>query len=298
MSLIGWLQIGLLFLAVLLAVKPLGLYMAKVFSGERTFLSPVLGPIERGFYALAGVDQKKEQGWVAYTLAVLAFSAAGFVLLYAILRLQQFLPLNPQGFGGLAPDLAFNTTASFVTNTNWQSYGGETTMSYFSQMMGLTVQNFVSSATGFAIAIAVTRAFVRSGATTVGNFWVDLTRGTLYVLLPIAIIVALAFVALGLPQTLNPSAVATTLEGANQTIALGPIASQEAIKQLGTNGGGFLNANAAHPFENPNALSNYLNIFSMVVLAVNRHHGLTRPGTATSRAWRAVRRRDPAPVHT
>jgi K+-transporting ATPase ATPase A chain len=267
MSLIGWLQIGLLFLAVLLAVKPLGLYMARVFSGERTFLSPVLGPLERGFYALAGVDQKKEQGWVAYTLAMLAFSAAGFVLLYVMLRFQQYLPLNPQGFAGLSPDLAFNTAVSFVTNTNWQSYGGETTMSYFSQMMGLTVHNFTSAATGIAIALAVTRAFIRSGATTVGNFWVDLTRATLYVLLPIAIIIAIAFVAMGLPQTLNPSAVATTLEGANQTIALGPIASQESIKQLGTNGGGFLNANAAHPFENPTALSNYLNIFAMLSLS-------------------------------
>jgi len=266
MSLIGWLQIGLLFLALLIAVKPLGLYMAKVFSGERTFLSPVLGPVERGFYALAGVDQKKEQGWLAYTFAMLAFSAAGFVLLYAILRLQQYLPLNPQGFAGFAPDLAFNTAASFLTNTNWQAYGGETTVSHFSQMMGLTVQNFVSAAVGIAIAIAFTRAFVRSSATTLGNFWVDLTRATLFVLLPIAIVVALAFVAMGMPQTLLASAAATTLEGANQTIAMGPVASQEAIKQLGTNGGGFLNANAAHPFENPNALSNYLSIFSMLAV--------------------------------
>jgi K+-transporting ATPase ATPase A chain len=266
MSLIGWLQIGLLFLALLIAVKPLGLYMAKVFSGERTFLSPVLAPVERGFYAIAGVDPKKEQGWLAYTFAMLSFSAAGFVLLYAILRLQQYLPLNPQGFAGLAPDLAFNTAASFLTNTNWQAYGGETTVSNFSQMLGLTVQNFVSAAVGIAIAIAFTRAFVRSSATTLGNFWVDLTRATLFVLLPITIVVALAFVALGMPQTLLASAAATTLEGANQTIAMGPIASQEAIKQLGTNGGGFLNANAAHPFENPNALSNYLSIFSMLAI--------------------------------
>ena len=264
MSLIGWLQIGLLFLAVLLAIKPLGLYMASVFTGERTFLTPVLGPVERGFYAVAGVDAQKEQGWLGYTLAMLAFSAAGFVLLYGMLRLQAYLPLNPQGFANLAPDLAFNTAASFVTNTNWQSYGGETTMSHFSQMAGLTVQNFVSAATGISIALAITRAFARSGTATLGNFWVDLTRSTLYVLLPLAIVVALAFVALGLPQTLDASVAGTTLEGANQTIALGPVASQEAIKQLGTNGGGFFNVNAAHPFENPTALSNYLNIFAML----------------------------------
>lgn len=267
MSLIGWLQIGLLFLIVLLLIKPLGLFMAKVFSGERTFLSPVLGPVERGFYSLAGVDPKKEQGWLAYAFSVIAFSVMGLVSLYAILRLQAYLPYNPQGFPGVAPDLAFNTAVSFVTNTNWQSYGGETTMSHFSQMAGLTVHNFVSAATGIAMALALTRAFMRSHATTVGNFWVDLTRSTLYVLLPLAIIVAIAFVAMGLPQTLDASVTATTLEGAKQTIALGPVASQEAIKQLGTNGGGFFNVNAAHPFENPTALSNYLNIVSMLTIS-------------------------------
>ncbi len=264
MTLIGWLQIGLLFAVVAALVKPLGLFMARVFSGERTFLSPVLAPVERGFYAVAGVDQKAEQGWLAYTLSMLAFSMAGFAALYAILRLQFYLPLNPQGFAGMAPDLAFNTAVSFVTNTNWQSYGGETTLSHFSQMAGLTVQNFVSAATGIAMALALTRAFARSAAQTVGNFWVDLTRATLYVLLPLAIIVAIAFVAMGLPQTLDASVSATTLEGAQQTIALGPVASQEAIKQLGTNGGGFFNVNAAHPFENPTALSNYLNIVAML----------------------------------
>ncbi len=264
MSLVGWLQIGLLLIVVLAVIKPLGLYMARVFSGDGTFLSPVLAPVERGFYAAAGVDPRQEQGWIAYTFAVLAFSMAGFASLYAILRLQAFLPLNPQGFGNLAPDLAFNTAASFVTNTNWQSYGGETTMSLFSQMAGLTVQNFLSGATGIAMALALTRAFARSGARTVGNFWVDLTRATLYVLLPLAVLVALAFVAMGLPQTLDASVTATTLEGAKQTIALGPVASQEAIKQLGTNGGGFFNVNAAHPFENPTALSNYLNIVAML----------------------------------
>ena len=267
MTVIGWLQISVLFLAVLIVVKPLGLYMASVFSGGRTAFSPILAPIERGLYAAAGVDATREQGWLAYTLSMLAFSMVGFASLYAILRCQAWLPLNPQGFGNVAPDLAFNTAISFVTNTNWQNYAGETTMSHFSQMVGLTVHNFVSAATGIAMALAVTRAFSRSAASTVGNFWVDLVRATLYVLLPMAIVVALAFVAMGLPQTLDASADATTLEGARQTIALGPIASQEAIKQLGTNGGGFLNVNAAHPFENPTALSNYLNIFAMLSIS-------------------------------
>lgn len=266
MTLIGWLQIGLLFLVTFLLIKPLGLFMAKVFSNERTFLTPVLGPVERGFYALAGVDPKKEQGWLAYAFSMIAFSIAGLVLLYAIQRLQAYLPYNPQGFAGVSPDLAFNTAASFVTNTNWQSYGGETTMSHFTQMAGLTVQNFVSAASGIAMALALTRAFMRSHGTTVGNFWVDLTRSTLYVLLPIAIVIAIAFVAMGLPQTLDGSVTATTLEGAKQTLALGPVASQEAIKQLGTNGGGFFNVNAAHPFENPTALSNYLNILAMLMV--------------------------------
>jgi K+-transporting ATPase ATPase A chain len=264
MTLIGWLQIGLLFAVVAVLVKPLGLFMARVFSGERTFLSPVLGPVERGFYTAAGVDQKTEQGWLAYTLSILAFSMAGFAALYAILRLQFYLPLNPQGFAGMSPDLAFNTAVSFVTNTNWQSYGGETTLSHFSQMAGLTVQNFVSAAAGIAMALALTRAFARSAVQTVGNFWVDITRATLYVLLPLSIVVAIAFVAMGLPQTLDASVTATTVEGAQQTIALGPVASQEAIKQLGTNGGGFFNVNAAHPLENPTALSNYLNIVAML----------------------------------
>lgn len=260
----GWLQIGLLFLITLALIKPLGLYMARVFEGERNFLSPILRPVEAGFYAISGVDPKKEQGWLSFTMSMLVFNALGFALLYAILRLQGILPLNPQGFGAVSPDLAFNTAVSFVSNTNWQSYGGETTMSNFSQMAGLTVQNFLSAATGIALALGVTRAFARSGAKTIGNFWVDMTRSTLYVLLPLSIVVALVFVAMGLPQTLDASATATTLEGAKQTIALGPIASQEAIKQLGTNGGGFLNVNAAHPFENPSALADYLNIISML----------------------------------
>ncbi|WP_430512764.1 potassium-transporting ATPase subunit KdpA [Pannonibacter phragmitetus] len=264
MTLSGWLQIGLFFLAVLAIIKPLGLYMAYVFSGRRTWLSPVLGPIESGFYKAAGIDPQREQSWLGYTFAMLAFSLTGFLALYAILRLQHLLPFNPQGFPGMPADLAFNTAVSFVTNTNWQNYGGEVTLSHFSQMAGLTVQNFLSAATGMALAVAFTRAFARSKACTLGNFWADMTRAVLYILLPLAILVALAFVAMGLPQTLSASATVTTLEGAQQVIALGPVASQEAIKQLGTNGGGFFNVNAAHPFENPTAFSNYLNMFAML----------------------------------
>lgn len=267
MTIIGWLQISLLFLAVLVTIKPLGLYMARVFSGERTVLSSILGPLERGLYATAGVNPNREQGWLAYTLSMLVFSIAGFAVLYAILRGQAYLPFNSQGFAGMAPDLAFNTAVSFVTNTNWQNYAGETTLSHFSQMAGLTVQNFLSAATGMALAMALTRAFIRSKVSTLGNFWVDMTRATLYVLLPIAVLVAIAFVAMGLPQTLQATVNATTLEGAQQVISLGPVASQEAIKQLGTNGGGFFNANAAHPFENPTTYANYLNMFAMLSIS-------------------------------
>lgn len=267
MTIIGWLQIALFFLAVLVTIKPLGLYMARVFAGERTALSPVLGRLEADLYRVSGISPGKEQGWLAYTVSMLVFSIAGFVLLYAILRLQAYLPLNGQGFAGMAPDLAFNTAVSFVTNTNWQNYGGEATLTHFSQMAGLTVQNFLSAATGMALAVAFTRAFARSKVSTLGNFWVDMTRATLYVLLPMALVVALVFVAMGLPQTLDASVTATTLEGASQTISLGPVASQEAIKQLGTNGGGFFNVNAAHPFENPTAFSNYLNIFAMLSIS-------------------------------
>lgn len=201
MTAIGWLQIVLLFGAVLLCAVPLGAFMARVFAGERTFLSPVLGPVERGFFRISGIDPAKEQGWLAYTVGMLVFNGAGFVLLYALLRLQGVLPFNPQGFAGVSPDLAFNTAVSFVTNTNWQSYGGETTMSHFSQMAGLAVQNFLSAATGIALAVALVRAFARSGMQTVGNFYVDMTRAVLYVLLPLAIVTGLAQVAMGTPQT-------------------------------------------------------------------------------------------------
>lgn len=268
MTLNGWLQIAIILATVLLAAMPLGAFMARIHAGKRTFLSPVLGPVERGFYALAGVDPAREQSWRTYALAMLLFNAAGFALLYAILRLQGFLPFNPQGFGALSPDLAFNTAVSFVTNTNWQSYGGETAMSHFSQMAGLTVQNFLSAATGLALAMALVRGFARSKAAAIGNFWVDMTRSTLYVLLPLALVTAILLVALGLPQTLLASVDATTLEGAKQTMALGPVASQIAIKQLGTNGGGFFNVNAAHPFENPTALTNFVQVWQMLVISV------------------------------
>ncbi len=268
MSLNGWLQIGLMFALVIATARPLGLYMAAVFEGRATALDRALGPVEKQFYALSGIDPKREQDWLSYTIALLAFNAAGFVLLYAILRLQHVLPLNPQGFDPMSPHLAFNTAASFVTNTNWQSYGGESTLSYFSQMAGLTVQNFVSAATGFAVAVAIARAFARSKGATVGNFWVDLTRTTLYVLLPLCIMLALLLVALGMPQNLSTYIDSTTLEGAKQTIAQGPVASQVAIKQLGTNGGGFFNVNAAHPYENPSAWTNLLQTWAIFSLAL------------------------------
>jgi K+-transporting ATPase ATPase A chain len=267
MTIVGWAQIALVFALVLVCVKPLGLFMARVFGGESTFLSPAFAPVERGFFRFAGIDASKEQGWRDYTVAMLVFNAAGFVFLYALMRLQGWLPLNPQDFSAVAPDLAFNTAISFVTNTNWQAYGGETTMSHLVQMMGLAVQNFLSAATGMAMAMVLVRALARSGTRTIGNFWVDLVRGTLYVLLPLAIVVALAYVATGLPQTLLGSVDATTLEGARQAVALGPVASQEAIKQLGTNGGGFFNTNAAHPFENATAVSNMISIWAMLVVS-------------------------------
>jgi potassium-transporting ATPase potassium-binding subunit len=267
MTVVGWLQIALVLGAVLVCAWPLGHYMARVFQSEKTLFSRVLLPVERTFYGLAGIRAEKEQSWLAYTLAMLTFNGAGFLLLYALMRLQAFMPLNPQGFAGVTPDLAFNTAMSFTTNTNWQAYSGETTMGHLVQMTGLAVQNFLSAATGMALAVAVTRAFARGSAQTLGNFWVDMTRAMLYVLLPLSIVLALALTLTGVPQTLSGRIEATTLEGAKQAIALGPIASQEAIKQLGTNGGGFFNANAAHPFENPNAWSNVLSIWSMLLIS-------------------------------
>ncbi len=266
MTAIGLAQIAIILFAVIAAAMPLGAYMARVMGGERTALTPALAPVERAFYKLSGVDPTREQNWPSYTMAMLAFSLVGFLSLYGLQRLQGFLPINPQGLSGVPADLAFNTSISFVTNTNWQNYPGETTMSHLTQMLGLTVHNFVSAATGLAMAFALVRGFARNESSTVGNFWVDLTRAALYVLLPLSIVLALAFVALGVPQTLAGSAQATTLEGIDQVIALGPVASQEAIKELGTNGGGFFNANSAHPFENPNALSNALEIWALLVI--------------------------------
>lgn len=256
----GLLQIALFSAIVILITRPLGGYMKRVFNGEYVFLTPILRPVELLFYRLAGVDEKSDQHWLRYGAAMLFFSVAGFALLYAIMRFQAYLPFNPQGFGNVDPLLSFNTAVSFVTNTNWQNYGGETTMSYFTQMAGLTVHNFVSAATGIALAVAFIRGFSRASANGIGNFWVDLTRTTLYVLLPVSIVVGLFFVWQGMPQTLGAYVDATTVEGAHQTIAVGPVASQEVIKMFGTNGGGFFNANSAHPFENPNALTNLIQI--------------------------------------
>jgi K+-transporting ATPase ATPase A chain len=240
--------------------------MTDVFSGERTILSPALRPIEIGFYRLSRVHERADQHWVSYAGAMLLFSLASMLLLYAMLRLQDVLPFNPQGMAAVSPDLAFNTAASFTTNTNWQAYGGESTLGYFVPMAGLTVHNFISAATGIALAVALIRGFARRSANGIGNFWVDLTRCTLYILLPISLVVALFLVWQGIPQNLSPYVDATTLEGAKQTIAQGPVASQVAIKMLGTNGGGFFNANAAHPYENPTPLSNFVQMVLIFVL--------------------------------
>ncbi len=266
MTVIGWIQI-LLFCAIVVAlVKPLGWYMTRVFSGEATFLSPVLRPVERGLYWIGGVDEKREQHWLTYTVAMLLFHVGGFLIIYGLMRLQAVLPFNPAEQSAVAPDLSFNTAISFITNTNWQNYGGESTLSYLVQMLGLTHQNFLSAATGIALAVALIRGFSRSSMRTIGNFWVDVTRCTLYVLLPICIVYSLFLVWQGIPQTLGAYVDATTLEGAKQTIAVGPVASQVAIKMLGTNGGGFFNTNAAHPFENPTALSNFVQMISIFAL--------------------------------
>ena len=259
----GWAEIAFTIGLTLLLGWPIGLYLARVWDGRRTWLDPVLQPVERALYATAGVDPQKGQGWMTYTAAFLAFNAAGFVVLYGVLRLQGLLPLNPMHFTGMSPHLAFNTAISFVTNTNWQSYGGESTLSNLSQMAGLTVQNFASAASGIAVAAALARAFGANRGSSVGNFWVDLTRCTLYLLLPIAVVFAVVLVALGVPQTLAAHVDAATLEGAKQGISIGPVASQEIIKQLGTNGGGFFNANSAHPFENPNAWTNLIEEVAM-----------------------------------
>ena len=266
MTIIGWIQILLYCAIVVSLVKPLGWYMTRVFNGEPTFLSPVLRPIEAAIYWVGGVDKTREQHWVSYTVAMLFFHVGGFLILYVLMRTQALLPFNPAEQSAVAQDLSFNTAVSFITNTNWQNYGGESTMSYLVQMAGLTHQNFLSAATGIVLAVALVRGFTRASARTIGNFWVDITRCTLYILLPICIPYALFLVWQGMPQTLGPYVEATTLEGAKQTIAVGPVASQIAIKMLGTNGGGFFNANAAHPFENPTALSNFVQMISIFAI--------------------------------
>ncbi len=270
MTVIGWIQI-LLYCAIIVAITPvLGAYMTRVFNGEHTLLSPLFRPVEALLYRAAGVDERREQTWVMYVVGMLFFHAGGFLILYALMRAQALLPLqglfNPAGQSAVAEDLSFNTAVSFITNTNWQNYGGESTLSYLVQMLGLTHQNFLSAATGIVLAVALIRGFARASARTVGNFWVDITRCTLYILIPICVPYALFLVWTGIPQTLGPYVDAMTLEGAKQTIAVGPVASQIAIKMLGTNGGGFFNANAAHPFENPTALSNYVQMISIFAI--------------------------------
>jgi K+-transporting ATPase ATPase A chain len=266
MTVIGWVQI-LLYCAILIAiVPPLGAYVTRVFNGERTFLSPILRPVEIAIYKIAGVNERNEQHAVTYTIAMLLFHVGGFLILYVLMRVQAGLPFNPADQSAVAPDLSFNTAVSFITNTNWQNYGGESTMSYLAQMLGLTHQNYLSAATGIVLAMALIRGFARHSVRTVGNFWVDVTRCTLYILIPICVPYALFLIWQGMPQTLGAYVDATTLEGAKQTIAVGPVASQIAIKMLGTNGGGFFNANAAHPFENPTALSNYVQMISIFAI--------------------------------
>ena len=285
MTLDGWVQIAIYFVVLTALVVPLGRYMARVFEGERTFLTPVLGPVERGLYRISGIDETREQHWITYTVAMLLFNAAGFALLYALLRLQAWLPLNPAGMSAVAPGLSFNTAVSFTSNTNWQNYGGEGTLSYLTQMVGLTTQNFVSAATGIALAVALIRAFARASAKTVGNFWVDLTRCILYVLLPLSIIAAFILIWQGVPQDLGPYVDATTLEGAKQTLSQGPAASQIAIKQLGTNGGGFWNANSSVPYENPTPLSNFLELIYILLISAALTHTFGRMVKDARQGW-------------
>jgi K+-transporting ATPase ATPase A chain len=281
----GIIQILLFFGLVVLVTKPLGLFMARVFNGERTFLSGVLGPVEKVIYRICGIDPDKEQHWTTYTVAMLLFNGVGLLLLFGLQRLQHLLPFNPQGLGSVAPDLSFNTAVSFTTNTNWQSYSGESTMSYLVQMAGLAYQNFVSAATGIALAIVLIRGFARHSMQTLGNFWADLVRCTLYLLLPICVVYAVVLVAQGVPQNLNAYTTATTLEGSTQTIAQGPVASQEAIKMLGTNGGGFFNANSAHPFENPTPLTNLIEMVSIFALGAGLTYTLGRMVGNQRQGW-------------
>ncbi|HWC99508.1 MAG TPA: potassium-transporting ATPase subunit KdpA [Candidatus Sulfopaludibacter sp.] len=281
----GFLQIALYFLVLIALVKPMGTFMAKVFSGERTFLHPVLRPVETAVYRICGVHETIEQDWKQYAGAMLVFSAIGIVFTYAFLRLQQWLPLNPQGFGNLAQDLSFNTATSFGTNTNWQVYSGETTMSYLSQMVGLATHNFWSAAAGIVVAIALVRGFARHSTRLLGNFWVDFTRCTLYILLPLSVAGALLLCSQGVIQNLNPYTKATTLEGAVQTIPQGPVASQEAIKELGTNGGGFFNANSAHPYENPSPFTNFVEMIFIFLIPAGLTYTFGKMVKDTRQGW-------------
>jgi K+-transporting ATPase ATPase A chain len=314
MTLNSFLQLGFYFIILLLLVKPLGLYMWRVYEGETTFLNRIVGPLERFCYRLMGVEPEDEMDWKSYTLALLVFSGICFLVLYLLLRLQAFLPLNPQGFGATSPGLAFNTAISFITNTNWQNYAGETTLSYLTQMIGLTVQNFVSAAAGMAVLIAFIRSLARKQTTKLGNFWIDLTRGTLYILLPLSILLAIALVSQGVVQTLSPykqvsllqpityqqpvmdsngkpetdtqgNPVMETITQTTQELALGPAASQIAIKQLGTNGGGFFNANSAHPFENPTPFSNFLEMLSILLIPAALTYTFGKMVGSTRQGW-------------
>ncbi len=290
----GIFQIVVFFALLLILTKPLGKFMAGVFEGKRTWLHPLLRPLERLIYKLSGIREDAEQRWTQYTASLLVFSLVSFLFVYLIQRLQGFLPLNPMHFStahapsnatAMTPDLAFNTAVSFMTNTNWQAYGGESTLSYFVQMAALTVQNFLSAAAGIAVAIALIRGFTRREAKTIGNFWVDLTRATVYILLPLSVAFALFLAAQGVPQTLKPYPVAKTLEGATQTIAVGPVASQEAIKMLGTNGGGFFNANSAHPFENPTPLTNFVECVAILLISAGLTYTFGAMVKDTRQGW-------------
>ena len=285
MSVNGWLQFGLFSLILLLSVRPVGIYLARVLEGESTWLDPVFRPFERLIYKLSGIHAEAEMNWREYAFALLGFSAVSALMTYGIERLQAHLPLNPQGLGAVGPDLAWNTAVSFTTNTNWQSYTPETTMSYLTQMAGLAYHNFTSAAVGIAVAVALIRGIKRTTSGVIGNFWVDITRTMLYVLLPACILYTLVLVAQGVPQNLHPYTAATTLEGQTQTIAQGPVASQEAIKMLGTNGGGFFNANSSHPFENPTPFTNLLQMLSIFLIPAGLTYTLGRMTGSPGHGW-------------
>ncbi|MEI7832542.1 MAG: potassium-transporting ATPase subunit KdpA, partial [bacterium] len=285
MNNMGIIQIVLFIVVLLLLTKPIGAYMARVFSGERTILDPLLRPLERIIYRLAGIDASREMRWTSYTLAFLAFSLVSTAILYALLRLQGVLPLNPAHVPGMSPDLAFNTAVSFATNTNWQNYAGEQSVSYLTQMVGLTWHNFLSAAAGMAIAVALIRGLTRHTAQELGNFWVDMTRAILWVLLPISLVGALVFVSQGVIQNFSPYLTATTVSGATQTIPQGPVASQEIIKMLGTNGGGFFNANSAHPFENPTPLVNFLQMLAIFLIPAGLTYTFGRFAKDQRQGW-------------